>query len=183
MSKPSTFGFLGRIFSRHPSPARPSESAPGAALEIRNPCRFDDCGLAEDFPEAIDRARKGAEEGDATAQNSFGLRFASGEGVPRSEAEASKWFRRAAQQGLADAQFNLGNLFYSASLSRPPVGTGEARIEAYMWYHLAAAQGHQRAGAFEETLNLQLTDSELHEGNRRAQAFHARNELLGNPEN
>jgi TPR repeat protein len=145
--------------------------------------RSDNDGLlSEDSPEAIERARNAAQQGDPTAQNSLGLRFASGHGVPRSDAEAVKWFRRAAQQGLAEAQFNLGNLVYSASVSCLPIKVGDGRIEAYMWFRLAAAQGHLRAGAFEETVNLQLTDAELHEGNRRAHAFQPRDELSGDLE-
>jgi TPR repeat protein len=99
--------------------------------------------------------------------------------MPRSDEEASRWFRRAAQQGLAEAQFHLGNLLYAASLRHLAIGIGEDRIEAYMWFHLAAAQGHSRAGALEETLNLQLTDAELGEGNRRVHAFQARREPPG----
>jgi hypothetical protein len=40
-----------------------------------------------------------------------------------------------------------------------------------MWYHLAAAQGHAQASASCESLNLQLTDSELDQGIHRANSF------------
>src|SRR5690349_9346082 len=95
MNKPSTSGFFGRMFSRQSGPA-------------------DDGGSTGQVSDPIERARTAAERGDAIEQNSFGLRFAHGQGVPRSEVEAGKWFRRAAQQGLAEAQFNMGNLVYSA---------------------------------------------------------------------
>ena len=36
-----------------------------------------------------------------------------GEGVPKDEAEAVKWYRLAAEQGLAMAQFNLGITYAS----------------------------------------------------------------------
>ena len=143
----------------------------------------DEWTLSLESAEKIERAKQAAEQGDPRAQNSFGLIFASGRGVPRNDAEASKWFRRAAQQGMAEAQFNLGNMLYTASSRQIARGFGEGRMEAYVWFHLAAAQGHLRAGAFEETLNLQLTDAELLEGNRRAEAFQARKELTPKPEN
>ena len=34
--------------------------------------------------------------------------YATGEGVPQDDAEAVRWFRLAAEQGDARAQFNLG---------------------------------------------------------------------------
>ena len=175
MSKAQTFGFFSRLFARRNQPG------PGSGLDGLLPMRkFDRGALSGDSAEAIEHFKQEAEKGDAAAQNSFGLRFVSGEGVPRSDEEASKWFRRAAQQGLAEAQFNLGKIFYTASLRHLAMGIGEDRMEAYMWFHLAAAQGHLRAEAFEETLNLQLTDAELNEGNRRADAFEAWREMPGN---
>ena len=34
--------------------------------------------------------------------------YASGEGVPEDDKEAVKWYRLAAEQGYAQAQYNLG---------------------------------------------------------------------------
>ena len=34
--------------------------------------------------------------------------YENGKGVPQDDAEAVKWYRMAAEQGDADAQFNLG---------------------------------------------------------------------------
>lgn len=179
MSNAQKFGFLRNLLRRS-SVQRGAEVPLGSGRQSGPGGEDHDFEIAKDRPEGIERARAAAEEGDSTAQNSFGLRFDSGQGVPRSNAEAAKWFRRAAQQGLSEAQFNLGRLLYASSVSPLPVGIGEARIEAYMWFHLAAAQGHLPAGALEETLNLQLTDAELHEGNRRAHVFQARKELPSN---
>ena len=97
--------------------------------------------------------------------------LASGLGVLKSDAEARKWLRRAAEQGDAAAQFNLGNLCHPAGLAYLTGNIGEARIESYVWFSLAAAQGHSPAEASCEMLNLQMTDTELQEGNRRASAF------------
>jgi TPR repeat protein len=53
--------------------------------------------------------------------------------------EAAKWYRKAADQGFADAGFRLGNMYDS----------GEAMpqdyVEAVKWYRKAAEQGHQGA--------------------------------------
>ena len=48
---------------------------------------------------------------DGEAQNSLSLMYANGEGVPEDDAEAVKWYRLAADQGDAYAQFNLGVMY------------------------------------------------------------------------
>ena len=47
------------------------------------------------------RAR--AEAGDAEAQKNLGVMYAIGEGMPQDDAEAVAWFRKAAEQGHAEA--------------------------------------------------------------------------------
>ena len=37
--------------------------------------------------------------------------YANGEGVPQDAAEAVRWFRLAAEQGYASAQYNLGVMY------------------------------------------------------------------------
>jgi len=48
-----------------------------------------------------------AGQGVAEAQNSLGVMYDNGRGVPESDAEAVKWFRLAAEQGTESAQFAL----------------------------------------------------------------------------
>ena len=48
---------------------------------------------------------------DAGAQFNLGVMYANGEGVLKDEAEAVRWYRLAAEQGHAAAQFNLGNSY------------------------------------------------------------------------
>lgn len=74
-----------------------------------------------------------AKQGDSSAQFELAMRYGSGEGVAENEKEAVKWFRLAAQQGLADAQYALG-LYYDE-------GPNADWKEAEKWYRLAAAQG------------------------------------------
>jgi uncharacterized protein len=51
---------------------------------------------------------RGPAERSATAQSALGLRYAMGQGLPQDYAEAVKWYKRAAEQGVAFAQFTLG---------------------------------------------------------------------------
>ena len=38
----------------------------------------------------------------------LGLIYATGQGVAKDDAEAARWYRMAAELGMAEAQFNLG---------------------------------------------------------------------------
>jgi uncharacterized protein len=48
-----------------------------------------------------------AEQGDVVAQPNLGVMYDNGNGVPENDVEAAKWYRLAAERGLAKAQFNL----------------------------------------------------------------------------
>jgi localization factor PodJL len=65
--------------------------------------------------------------------------LANGEGGARDYGEAAVWFRRAAERGVVDSQYNLG-LLYEA-------GRGVERNlrEAYRWYSVAANAGDTAA--------------------------------------
>jgi len=60
-------------------------------------------------------------------------------GLSRDSAEAVRWYRMAAEQGLAPAQFNLGVLFDEGT------GVPEDDSQAASWYRRAAEQGHPDA--------------------------------------
>ena len=55
--------------------------------------------------------------------------------MPEDDAEAARWYRLAADQGLADAQNNLGLMYDNGE------GVPEDDAEAVRWYRLAADQG------------------------------------------
>src|SRR5438093_7332738 len=77
--------------------------------------------------------RAGADKGDAKAQYELGRAFFSGTlVVAKDEAEAVKWYRKAAEQNVADAQYNLGVCYDSGE------GVAKDEVEAYKWWLLAA---------------------------------------------
>ena len=51
--------------------------------------------------ETIAELRALAEQGDALAQFNLGRMYATGEGVPQDDAAAVRWYRLAADQGIA----------------------------------------------------------------------------------
>ena len=98
--------------------------------------------LSTAYGQDFEATKKAAENGDAIAQVNLGLMYNTGEkdyGVPKNDAEALKWFRLAAEQGYAQGQNDLGNMY------REGEGVPKNDAEAAKWYKLAAEQGH--AGA------------------------------------
>lgn len=83
--------------------------------------------------------RAAAERGDADAQSKLGLRYLTGEGVAKDEAQAVKWLRKSANQGFAEAQYDLG-LAYAQGR-----GVDRDDAQAVAWYRKAAEQGYGRA--------------------------------------
>jgi len=55
--------------------------------------------------------------------------------MPQNYAEAMKWFSLAANQGHADAQFNLGRMF---DIGR---GVPQKHVQVHTWFNLAGAGG------------------------------------------
>ena len=77
-----------------------------------------------------------ANYGNPAAQSYLGFLHVSGEeGVEKNAAEAVKWFRRAAEQGMAEAQFNLALILADGD------GVPKDAVQAAHWCRLAAEQG------------------------------------------
>jgi TPR repeat protein len=75
-----------------------------------------------------------AGHGDADAQFSLGVRFA-GEGAAQDYAQAAQWYRKAAEQSHALAQFNLA-IMYSAGQGMP-----RDEVKSMGWMQKAADRG------------------------------------------
>jgi hypothetical protein len=69
----------------------------------------------------------------------MGVTLQKGRGVTQDYAEAVRWYRLAAAQGCADAQYNLGFMF------RDGLGVTQDNAEAVRWIQLAAVQGDVQA--------------------------------------
>lgn len=80
-----------------------------------------------------------ANQGDVKAQFALGNIYHKAMGMPVNEAEAAKWYRKAAEQGHADAQNQLGDMF------RRGFGVSKDLAEATKWYQKAAEQDNVKA--------------------------------------
>jgi TPR repeat protein len=67
-------------------------------------------------------------------------------------------YRLAAEQGLAHAQSNLGIQYYTGE------GVPQNNVRAYVWWSVAAAQGHETARTNRDIMYEKLTPDQLARG-------------------
>lgn len=97
------------------------------------------------YTEAVEMLKSGAEKLDhAECQFALGLLYDQGKGVPKDSEEAAKWFRKAADKGLAKAQYSLG-IYYIK-------GDGTKIKEGYDLLKKAADQAYAPAIELLKTL-------------------------------
>ena len=110
-----------------------------------------------------------AERGDAQSQYELGAAYSFSQlGLVADEVEAYKWFRKAAEQNLAPAQYNLGICYFKGD------GVAKDYVEAYKWLLLAAAQRHEEAKKGMTLIEDTRTREEIAEGQRLAREFRPR---------
>ena len=178
MTFPSFLKFA--FFARKLPPATPEEHE-AEAQNKRGMLYYTGSRDRPDFPAALKCFRAAAEAGHAAAQNSLAMMLSIGQGTPRDPEQAHYWLLRAAAQGDANAQFNLGARCHRANI-RGATPAREKRSEALMWFQLAADHGHPKADEWCERLRLDMTSAEVAESERRIAAFVPRKEL-GSPPN
>ena len=149
--------------------------------------------------------RAGADKGDAKAQYELGRAFFSGTlGVAKDEAEAVKWFRKAAEQNVAAAQFSLGVCYANGrGVTKDDAeavkwfrkaaeqnfadaqynlgvcydsgeGVAKDEVEAYKWWLLAAGQGNDDAKYNMTIVENKMSREQIAEGQRLARDFKPR---------
>ena len=104
----------------------------------------------EDYPTAYQQLRPLAEAGDPKAKYYIGFMHYSGKGAGQNSAEAVKWVKPAAENGIADAQYLFALMTESGlagskdkKLARKTDSINKA--EAIKWFLLAAEQGQVNA--------------------------------------
>src|SRR5260370_41011065 len=80
---------------------------------------------------------------------------------------ATKWFRKAADYGLADSQYNLGILFGRG------IGIEANLAEAYKWFALAARDGDRESTAKRDDVGGRLDQRPLAAAKLVVQAWSA----------
>lgn len=98
------------------------------------------------------------------------IAYDEGQGVPKDEAQAVVWYRRAAEQGHASAQFSLGLMYAEGR------GVAKDLVQAFMWYGLAAAGGVTVRDR--DTLARQMTPQQIAEAQRLSREWKPKEEVL-----
>ncbi|MGA7386653.1 MAG: hypothetical protein WBW99_01830 [Pseudolabrys sp.] len=83
----------------------------------------------------------------------------------RDYATAVRLIRPLAEQGDANAQYNLG-VFYDNGLGVP-----QDKVRAYMWFNLSAAQGRDGAAAFRDLIARRMTSAQIAEAQKLAREW------------
>ncbi len=99
------------------------------------------------------------------AQYFLGAMYARGQGVEQSYEQAAKWYRSAAEKGIAPAQYKLGLLY------RDGRGVPHDMEYAYAWFSVATKLGHQLAPAAMSAAEGQMAASELDAAKKLSQEF------------
>jgi TPR repeat protein len=96
--------------------------------------------LAQNQVDEVTRLIAAADGGDAKAQLALGRKYSTGgAGVVQNDASALWWFRKAAEQGVPEAEFEVGAAY---SLGR---GVEQDDAEAYKWFVKCAQHGFAQA--------------------------------------
>lgn len=99
-------------------------------------------GVEQDNFEALRWFTLAAEADNANAQYNIAIMYLNGMGVVKDPAQAVEWFVKAAENGDPPSQYTLAVLLFNGQLGVP-----QNVPQAYKWFTLAGAAGHQSAAA------------------------------------
>jgi hypothetical protein len=75
------------------------------------------------------------------------------------------WYRKAADQGYADAQSNLGRMYAKG------LGVPQDYVQAHMWFNLAAAKGDADAIKNRDRVSTMMTPAQIAEAQKLAREW------------
>jgi TPR repeat protein len=133
-----------------------------AACEDR---RADKAYLRGDYDKALTDIQFLAHGGEPRAQYDLGLMYDKGQGVPQNDAEAMRWYERAAEQGEPRAQYNLGLMHLNGQGVPPDV------VKAYFWVSLSASQGNAHALDARDYISESMSVAQIAEGKRLVREY------------
>ena len=85
-----------------------------------------------------------------------------GQGVPQDYKEAVKWYRLSAEQGFAQAQYNLGVMYVIGK------GVPQDYVLAYMWWNIAGSNGVKVAVKNRNILKKEMSPSQIEKAQEMA---------------
>jgi TPR repeat protein len=85
-----------------------------------------------------------------------------GQGVPQDYKQAMKWYTKAAEQGNAHAQYNIGLMYHNGK------GVIQNNKKAYIWWAISAAGGDEDAIKNRDLKAKELSPKALEEAQEEA---------------
>ena len=82
----------------------------------------------------------------------------------KDEAEAARWYRLAAEQGYASAQYYLGVSYLYGE------GVRKNTVIAHMWFNIAGSNGHEKAREQRDQLDRNMKRSKIRRATELARA-------------
>ena len=90
------------------------------------------------------------------------MKYDNGEGVIQDYKEAVKWYTKAAEQGNAPAQYNLGVMYGKGE------GVLQDNVYAHMWFNIASSNGNEISRDNRDIVAERMTPDQLAEAQRLA---------------
>lgn len=117
--------------------------------------------IPADIPKATQLYEKLALDGNKDAQALLGYIYQMGEGgIKQNFSTAASWYLKAAQDGVVEAQYNLGMLHLNGE------GLNQSQSEALRWLTKAASSGHPLAA-----LNLGVIYNKINDSTKAVEWF------------
>ena len=124
-------------------------------------------GVGQDKGKAKALYLKAADSGNPRAMHNLAVMLADGDGKPDYDGAAT-WFRKAAQFGVHDSQFNL------AILLARGLGVQQSLVQSYQWFAIAADQNDEDAAKKRDEIGGKLGANDLAVAKALAASFRPR---------
>jgi TonB family protein len=109
----------------------------------------------------IPELQKKADAGDPKAELELARAFFDGRDVAKNEAQGLQLLESAANRGLAEAQFQMGEHAYAQD------SRSADYVNAYMWYELARRSGYKRSGKMLKKVTSKMSPEQLSDAKTR----------------
>ena len=96
--------------------------------------------------------------------------YTNGHGVTQDYKQAVKWYRKAAEQGHASAQYGLALKYYFGE------GVTQDYVLTHMWFNIAAASGHKFSAKRREIIAIEMSPSQIEKAQDMAREWTAKHQ-------
>ena len=90
------------------------------------------------------------------------MRYYHGEGVPRNYKKAVRWFLLSAEQGIAEAQYNLGHMYVNGE------GVPQEYVLAYLWWDICGFSGDKDCVKSRNLVEERMSKQQIEEAQEMA---------------